>query len=198
MALGKASAKVLANKGVPVEVYVLKREDGEVMWPPRPALRADESKVTEERFVRLDNLAIADLEDAYDGLDAWQAGLRRKPFATIIKTLEVAWAEEFESYPEALRRKVVGTMLLDAKIDDYATAIGGAFMLANGVEPDAVGKALKQGVAASQKTQAKLLSRLKLDQEVTDIELAGVGDSTTPTPSEDGAEPVEASTSSGD
>jgi hypothetical protein len=170
--------------------------------------------MVEERFVRLGNLEIADIEDRFGGLDEWQEALRKKPFATIIETLAICWGESepFAGLPSGdpahpstnLMRKAIGTVLLDARMDDYATAIGGAFMLANGVEPDAVGKALKQGVAATRKSQEKLMSRLRLDQEITDVELGGAvspespqSDSTMPKPSEAGAELDETSTTSG-
>ena len=198
MALGKASPKVLANKGVPIEVNVLKSEDGELVWPPRHALRSDESPVTEEKFVRLGNYEIAVLEEQYDGLDAWQLGLRKKPFATINSTLQVVWGDELEKFPERLRQRIVATMMLDAKMDDYATAIGGAFMLANGVDPSAVGKALEQGVAASAKAQERLMAKLKIDEALTDVELGATSDSTTTEPAAAGSESVEASTSTGD
>lgn len=193
-ALGKVSAKVLANKGVPIEVNLLKHEDGEIAWPPKPLTRSDDTPATEERFVRFGNYEIAELEEKYDGLDKWQEGLKKQPFLTINETLQIVWADELEKYPPRLRRRIVGAMLIDASMDDYSGAVGGAFMLANGIDPRAVGKALEQGIKATQKAQERLLAKLQIDQTLTDVELG----STMSTPSEAGAESVEASTSTGD
>lgn len=159
---------VLRNRGIPVKVHVLD-DDGNRTFD------STGEAITTEAFVRFTNNVLADLteKDQYGSLDGWEAAIEDNAPLAIPNTLAVCW--------DVTRRRA-GDLMLDNVLDDYATAIGGAFAMANGVPPDSVVKVLVAGLAAA-------TTRTKMIAEGMDKELAAM-DKSTSLPSETPAESV--------
>lgn len=155
---GTPSAAVLRNQGVPVRVYVLD-QSGERKLDltdpdePRPEF--------ERRFVRFTTAVLADLEEEFGGLGVWNdllAESSQQAALTMTKTLALMWD---------VSRHAAGTMMIDGQFDSYATAIGGAYLLASGGEVEQVGKLLTSGLMLSQTKRrvATLVTDEALDAE---------------------------------
>jgi hypothetical protein len=133
---------VLRNRGIPVKVHVLDDEK-------KRTFDAAGEPVTTSVFVRFTNNVLADLteKDMYGSLDGWEAAIEDNPALAIPNTLALCWD---------VTRRVAGDMMLDNVLDDYATAVGAAFAMANGVPPDSVVKVLVAGLAAAT-TRTKMI-----------------------------------------
>ncbi len=197
MGVRQVPAAVLKNKGVPVTLYDLVRgEDGQPTRPFRRVTTQAGEPVETEVWVQLTNMALADVEDKYGSLGEWETAMRAKPFNTLIDTLSIALD---------LDRRAVGTAMIDGRLEDYSTAVGAAFMLANGVDPGRVGEVVARGVRAAETQRAKLvdegIARLLADETAQDrrAEMAVVTPLSTPGPtgSEPGSQPDGTTTSSG-
>lgn len=149
MTIREVPASVLKNKGIPVPVHALETgPDGNPALPYRRLVTQAGDPVEVEMWVRLTNLGLADLEEKWGGLQQWQEALASKPFSTLLDTLAIVWEEP---------RRAAGLRMIDGGTDDYSTAIGAAFMLANGVPPERVGEVIARGVRASAAERARLL-----------------------------------------
>lgn len=221
------NAAVLKHRGVPIRLHALVTD--ETGAPASPYARkfegdGEESQpVYEERWVQFTNAALVDMENPAVGwadLDGWEDALQKNPTTALVKTLAIVlgmWVPGLagpsgDPVPD-LRR--AGTMLVDGEADTYATVIGAAFMLAQGISPERAGEVLRAGVRNAREVRPLIDSEVQkmLAEEQASVEAAlraaGVGDAGTPTsPSESqdspgvpgtpvGSEPAETSTSSG-
>lgn len=149
--------------------------------------------VLETMFVRFTALSLSDIEEKYEGtigemrdddgkpvlddkgdpqmmdldaMDAWQRDIEKNPNKAIVDTLALMWD---------VPRRCAGMMMVDDCIDDYSTAVGAAFLMANGVEGDAVVRAIKQGVSSSntlrtQLSKAGLKAIVEAEKEQAEME----------------------------
>lgn len=127
--MARIPSAVLRNKGVPVEVAVL---DGD-----KRLANDDESARTTVIHVRFDANALADLEEVYGTLDAFDDHVQKTPTTCIRRALSISWG---------VSPKIAGLMMLDGKQDDYATAIAVGLALANGVDPQQASDLLEAGM----------------------------------------------------
>lgn len=172
--MNRVPSAVLRNKGIPVDVLVL--DGGE------PVLDGDVPR-TEKAWVRFDANAMADLEEAYGSLDAFDAVLLRTPTGAIRRALASAW----DCTPrEAGQRMIIGHQ------DEYATAIAVAMALANGVDPQQASDLLENGVTATAEAKTK---RTRI---VAKLIAEGTAESPGTNGSEPGSEPDDSATSSGE
>jgi hypothetical protein len=152
---------VLKHRGVPVRFHALVLgEDGA---PVRPVARrfdgdGDSAEpVFEERWLQFTSSVLVDFENPSIGwadLDAWEDALGKSPVPSIVRTIALAlelWVPGMstpDGYPVPDLRRA-GTMILDGELDDYAAAIGCAFMLSQGIAPERAGEAMRVQVKAA-------------------------------------------------
>ncbi len=117
------TAEILRNKGVPIEVADVIHIDGD--WPlqytPEGELK------TETIYVRFTHNVIADIEELWGGLDKWQAQMETKPVSTLRRILSLIENEPLE---------VTGARMIEGRLPEYSNAIGVAWAMANGVDPE--------------------------------------------------------------
>lgn len=220
------SANVLKNRGVPVFVHrlVTDPETGRAATPYERAFTGEGDAgepVYDEVFIQFTTSVLVDMENPETGwgnLDEWQEQLGTLPTSALAKTIAfclelfVPGAYSASGYPlPDLRR--AGKMMLDGRADDYATAVGAAFALANGVSAERAGEVLRAGVRQAKDIRPLIDAELgrALDEEMKAVDQAieqmRAGDATptgptTGTPggpgSEAGSETVVTPTSSGD
>lgn len=168
----KLSPQVLKNRGVPVRVHVLE-QDAAGRWAR--SYEADgQTPVTEQVWIQLTNDVLASIEEHWGSLDEWQKASQTKPFLSIGATLAICfdWWKDSTSGEELPDGRRGGRAMLDGSLEVYTSAVGAAFMLANGIAPDRVGKALTDGLAATQKARARLVDETmtKLDEATAEAE----------------------------
>lgn len=91
-----------------------------------PVILADDDGIETQHNFKLDNNALADLEEQYGSTAAWQKEMQSKPFKTIRDTLALGLG---------LESRTVGAGMIQTDMQKYVGAIGIAFSLANGVDP---------------------------------------------------------------
>lgn len=161
MSVREVPPAVLKHRGVPLRFHALVTgEDGNPVVPHARRFDGEDEDATpvyEERWLLLTSSVLVDLENPTIGwadLDAWEDALGTNVHTTIARTLALAlevWvpgehAPDGSPVPD-LRR--VGKMMVDGMIDDYAAAIGAAFMLSQGIAPERAGEALRVQVKAA-------------------------------------------------
>ena len=172
--------QVLTNRGIPVLVHKVEPGlDGVRFNRVYEGEGENETPVLETEFVRLTTLAQAEIEDKYtdptswwiehddedgnvrrtkakegdpgavnlDPFDLWEERLTEFPNKTMLDTFALMWE---------CTRQEAGKRLIDDHVDEYATALGGAVLLANGGSPDAVVRLLRQGVSSSTRLRADI------------------------------------------
>lgn len=195
------SAAVLRNKGVCVEVNSTEQdEDG--LW--RVVKGKGEDPATEKVWIRFDGNALADLEEAFGDLNAYQSATSTNPHTAIRRTLSLVlgWDDlhprDSTGKPEPSGRlcsgcRRAGLAMKSGLIRDYSTAIGAALALANGLDPTQAVRLLEQGQKANAElTEArnKAVDEMLATDETPD-------ESTTTDGSANGSLPVAVTTSSG-
>jgi hypothetical protein len=222
------TAAVLKSRGVPLRVHRLVTDE-DTGAPAVPYARLmdgdaeDASPLYEERWLQFTNSVLVDMESddiGWGSLDAWEDALQKQPTQALVRTLALALevfvpgqATAAGSPVPDLRR--MGKMMLDGETDEYATVVGAAFAISQGISPEHAGAILKQGVKNAREVRPlidaevqKLLEKEQagIDQalrELSDADAAATPTSPTGTPSPGtpgtpaGPEPVAASTSSG-
>lgn len=168
------NAQVLKNRGVPVILHVLAGDD-EPGGPARPYKRTftsdDESAepILCTRWVQFTNSVIADIEDTEMGWgdqDGWQDALSKQPFLTLCKTLAISfewWVPEQVNAtggPVPDQRRA-GKAMLDGQIDTYATALGGAYSLSQGVTPEQAGEIMRAGIKSAAELRPLIASEVE-------------------------------------
>lgn len=153
---------VLKNRGIPVSVHrLVVDENGDFKRPLERTLDSADEPVFDERYVRLTNLVLSDIEEHFGDLDQWQQKLAENPFRATVDTLALVWD---------LDRRVTGQMMVDGTLDDYSTALGASFMMANGSSAEDVGKVLAQGIKAAKEVRAEMTKAV--EQLVAEAEKA--------------------------
>ena len=125
------SSAVLRNKGVPVLLAEVRKgtNDWEVIYNSEGNA---ESKVVHLRFT---HNTIADIEENFNGLSEWQEAMEEKPVSTLRKTIALILLEPTDK---------VGVMMLEGRLPEYNNAIGVAWGMANGVDPNLASQLLEQ------------------------------------------------------
>jgi hypothetical protein len=143
---------VLKNKGVGCKIAKVKPIPGTNEYERE----YDESgnPAIESVFVRFSNNIIADIEEHWGGLDAWQESLEKMPVSTVRKTL---------SFALKMDSVAVGEAMLDGEVTNYSNIIGVAWAIANGVDPTAASRLLEQSVALAE-DQKKMLNEAIVKQ----------------------------------
>jgi hypothetical protein len=116
------------------------------------------------------------IEEVLTGLPGFDAALREKPFATLLKVLALVWK---------LPVDVVGEMLLPVEGSDYKEATTAAFAIATGSDPGYVGKYLALTRAAQAEVRTKMQEAMNEDLN----EIPSDSDSPSTTGSESGSSP---------
>lgn len=170
-ALNQTTPAVLKNRGVPVSFIVLNKDD-EGRWTR--SYTDGGGPVTEVVHLQMTNDVLAAIEDDVTGwgsLDAWQKDLQEHPFKALGKT--IALCRDWYTPADLPDVRRAGKAMLDAEIDVYSAAVGGAFMLANGLAPEQVGKTLADGVKASAAQKKRAMDRVteQLDKAAREQEL---------------------------
>lgn len=173
--MARIPSAVLRNKGVPVDVLAL--DGGEAI------LDDHDNPRIEKAWVRFDANAMADLEEAFGSLDAFDAVLLRTPTGAIRRALAAAWD---------CTSRDAGSKMLIGHQDEYATAIAVAMALANGVDPQQASDLLESGVTATAEAKNKrtrIVAKLIAEGEAESRGTNGSGP---------GSEPDDSATSSGE
>ena len=147
---------VLKNKGVPVNIVVL-REEGKGKWVS--VYDAEGVQETEEFYVRFTHNVIADIEELWEGLQEWQEAMESKPVSTLRRTFALLLKESVEK---------AGMRLVEGRLTDYTGAIGVAWSLANGVDPIVAHRLLVQAYTAAD-LQIEMVNK-ELEKAVEEIE----------------------------
>ena len=123
--------EILRNNGVPVEVADVIHIDGD--WPlqytPEGELK------TETIYIKFTHNIIADIEELWGGLEVWQEQMQSKPVSTLRRILSLIEKEPIE---------VTGARMIDGRLPEYSNAIGVAWAMANGVNPEIASQLLKE------------------------------------------------------
>jgi len=144
------SVQVLKNRGIPVLVHQVEPDANGVRY--NRVYTSDDlnaEPVLETMFIKFTNLSLSDVEEQWGDLDEWEKALDDKPFLTMVKTLAIMWE---------CTTQESGKRMIDDAIDDYATAVGAAILMANGIEGDAVVRVLKTGVSSAKRLKQRIAS----------------------------------------
>lgn len=128
------SPEILRNKGIPVRFACVVRGNDDWVQEFGP----DGGK-EEERYLKFTHNTIADIEEEWDGLSNWQESMEDKPVSTLRKTLALIFLEPKDK---------IGSMLLEGRLPEYNNAIGVAWAMANGVDPEIASQLLEQAEKA--------------------------------------------------
>lgn len=145
------TAAVLRNRGVPVRLHVLD-EHGERVF-------VDDEPQYEEKFIAFTNDVLADVEAHYSDLDGWEDALNTQPrralsttFAFLLGWITVS-PETGLAVPDARR---AGRAMIETETAAYSTAVGVAFMVAEGVPVEAAGEVLAAGLRDVEEGKTKM------------------------------------------
>ena len=148
------SPEILRNKGVPVQFHTVTKGDDD--WQ---SVYGPDGPTHQTLYIRFTHNIIADLEDRYDGIMNWQSAREDKPVSTLRSTLAIILTEESTDK--------VGAMLIEGRLPEYNNAIGVAWALANGVDPEIAGPLLEQAMIATD-SQIDAINK-ELQKATTDI-----------------------------
>lgn len=179
---------VLRNRGFQIRVHRMVKDDtGNYALPYQRLLDAEERPVIDLVWFRLTNAELAAMEEmppvGFGSIEDWETALKRQTFKTLAKTLAIA----LDLYvPDASglsipNIRLAAMMLQDGKIADYAVAMSNAMLLSQGVSPEAVGEAVKRGLAEVEKSEANALEKiLKMFKDQDDAAAAANDTPTSP------------------
>lgn len=171
---------VLKNKGVPVNVAVLREENGE--WVP--VFNSEGEQEVEEFCVKFTHNIIADIEEVWEGLEEWQSSMESKPVSTLRRTFGLLMKAPLDK---------TGTAMLEGNLTDYTNAVGVAWALANGVDPTVASRLLVQAQSAVASQTTMLNDELRKTVEELENDETTRGDQ----PSQRGAKQAKGSKTSG-
>lgn len=188
--LGSPPPAVLKSRGVPIKVHVLAKND-EDRWVR--SMDGDEP-VIDTVYVQMTNAVLTDLTDplvGYGSLDLWQHALSNDTYRALQNTLAMCldWWIVLPGGQESPDGRRAGRAMIDGEVDSYSSAIGAAFMLANGVRPERVGEVMAAGITSAAGIREQMMDKLadaamEAAQESTDRLKAALdadADETTPT-----------------
>ncbi len=154
--------RVLRNKGVPIEVAVLDPDPDNPEGRPIQRVDDDGNFVTRIAYLRADAGLMADIEDKYGSIDAFQQVL----MASTSKAVR-----GFMALAMDLDEKAVGLIMLPGKADiEYATAVAGALALASGVDPTKLVLSLQSNAGVVSAASAQ--RQKQMDDLVTGLTLS--------------------------
>lgn len=192
------SPVLLKNKGVPVEIAKLKaekvhdEETDEDVVEYEVDRKTDGEPRVEKYWVKFDMNSLAAIEETWGDLQAFQEAVGTRQNLTIRDLFAILFD------PEHPNKHLAGMRLLPEKMGDYATAVGVALSIANGVDPTRAAKVLEVGVKMT--TEATEQRNAAIDEALAEQEKDSEASTGTTLP-ENGPEPEETSTpvpSSGD
>lgn len=185
------SAIVLRNKGVPINLYVLD-EEGMPIEDKAKGFKKEKVYIRfassvcagiEEAYARRSFMVDIDVPDefgnytgrktqterVFEGLDAWEQSLQRLPFQTMQHTLAIALDTELD---ELAKR------LIPEDQAKYSAAIGAAWMMAQGLDPESAGKLLAASLkAAKEKMDEMAVELAKLEADLDEDASSGTSGS---------------------
>ena len=147
---------ILKNKSVSIRFYKVKKVQPENVWVRE--MTEDGEDIIESTFVRFTNNSIADIEDHFGGLEAWQEKLEKLPVNTIRQTLAFALKKDVEE---------IGEAMLDGEVVNYSNIIGAAWAIANGVDPTVASRMLANSAQLAEE-QRRLLNEALDKKEDSD------------------------------
>lgn len=139
---------ILKNKGILCQfAKTQKTGSNESDWAEM--LDENEEVIKETISIRFTNNSISSIEEHYNGLEAWQDALDKKPYNTMRQTLAYVLNRNLYDMGEAM---------LDGEIVTYSNVIGTAWSIANGLDPEVASRMLAQalGLAVENKKQLEL------------------------------------------
>lgn len=176
---------VLRNRGIPVEVYQLDEHDQLVTDDDgnfrrvKDHVRFDANTIVgiEERWSRVETTETAldpksglvvRVPVTYEGISAWQHDLDVRGYTTCRATLAIAWGVD---------EVVAGRRMVAEDAMIYQAALGGAWMIANGVDPAVAGKALREAIKQRDSRVAEMVATIESEltgeaEEQSDPELS--------------------------
>lgn len=170
--VGKITAAVLRNKGVPIKLHVI--EDGDRKY-------VNGKPVFEETHFRLTNWHIAEIEDRIGSRDEFQRKLEESNRKLVVDMLAIALDRD---------PREIGLAMIDGEFPVYEAAIAAGLAINQGLPLDTVGNFLAAGKAA--------VEEMKTQMAQLGEELENESGSPGTTGTELGDEPDDPSTSSGD
>lgn len=123
---------------IPLAVVTPVELDGAVTWA-RVENPAGGGDLIEQVGIRFDANVLSEMEDAWGSMQGWMGMSQRKPVKTARDTIAIALGRE---------PKAVGVAMLDSEGHRYTVALGSAFAIANGVDPQTAVTAVEKAVAA--------------------------------------------------
>ena len=172
----EASAQVLRNAGIPVKTYVLKRDEAGALVQPyeRTVEQATGEAALEWRYIRISNAVLALVESpeptGWGSLAGWEKELEEKPFLAIPKTLALCWGMHVSTVVGLLApdTQQAAEVLVDGEIEGYSLAIGNAFLIAQGVDPQRVGEHLAAEIRTLATQREAIAGEVDKDTEKTE------------------------------
>lgn len=143
---------ILKNKAVSIRFYKVKKIQPDNVWVREQNEEGED--IIESSFIKFTNNSIADIEDYFGGLDAWQEKLEKLPINTIRQTLAFALKKDVEE---------VGEAMLDGEVVVYSNIIGTAWAIANGVDPIVASRMLENSAQLAEE-QRRLLNETLISQ----------------------------------
>lgn len=142
-----ANPVVLKNKGIPVKAYVIEQDPRTGAWNRKETGDEDHPWAIADFWVRMDNNVLADLEDEFGSLDGFEEAMQKRTSVGI----RAAFCSilGFELNREG--KVAAGLKIIEGEQANYATALGAAMSLANGVDPMQAAEMLEVGFAAVKK-----------------------------------------------
>lgn len=198
-------ATILRNRGIPIQLHALTEREG----GGYDRAFADGEAQFDEVYLSFNNSVLADIEGFFGDLDGWQDALDTQPRRALTQTMAFALEHitigpDGKSIPDTHR---TGKAMIDGESAAYSTAIGAAYMIAEGIPPEKAGEVLAaglKGIEEGKEEAGKLDVKALLmpddeDQSADHDTPTDPPESTTGPPStQDGSKPGETSTSSGD
>lgn len=192
------SAAVLRNKGVCIEINQTEQVEG--VW--EVVRSGDGDPVLTKAWVRMDGNILADLEETWGNLTAYQQATKETPYQAVRRTLSMVFGWDDLHAPNDPSGRLcsgcrrAGLSMREGGLTEYTTAVGAALALANGLDPTKVVAMLAMGVKATKEQED--LRNAALDELLAEAaEEETPSESTSMDGSANGSEPVAATTSSG-
>jgi len=179
--IGNASPQVLKNKGIPVKIHKVVKDEGGV-WQRITDPDTGEA-VLLDVWMQITNDVLADIEERWGSLEQWQEILSKKPFSVVGATMALILGYQGA---DGLDYRRAGRAMVDGGISDYANAIGVAVQLANGADAVGAGEDLAAGKKAAEKArqdQAVAVAKARVEREESEVRVVQgeVVESDTPT-----------------
>lgn len=200
------TAQVLRNRGVPVRFHTLTATEGATGTTYSRAFNDEDEPLFEEMWLAMSSSVLADMEDLWGDMDGWENALNTSPNKALTTTIALAF-EWFVTGPDGLPKpdnRRAGKAMIDGQTAAYSTAVGAAFMIAQGFPVEKAGEVLAAGLKDIQEGNKEMSAldvvRLLNDDDESDETTPTSPAADTPGPSgtDSGSSTDETPTSSGD